>query len=72
MHFAAANLCQANFDQVKSCMVVYILLLLFAFCSCCMHRAARLVSIFVLLACAILNCKVVCTFVRKLLLDEDM
>jgi len=36
MHFAAANLGQVNFDQVKRYMVVYLLLLLLA---ACMHFA---------------------------------
>jgi hypothetical protein len=66
MYFAAANLCQANFDQVKLYMVVYLLLLLVAFCCCWMHQVVEHVCIsfeFVLLACAVVNCKVVPTFV---------
>jgi hypothetical protein len=34
MHFAAANLCQVNFDQVKSYMVVYILVVVLDASSC--------------------------------------
>jgi hypothetical protein len=54
--------CQVNFDQVKSYMAVYVLVLLLPVCcSGWMHQAAGFFHLlkFVLMACAMVKCKIV-------------